>query len=64
MPIRVTWAASRILAFLHWYAGAVLDDESGTEACRFAGAAAHVLSCGPCAGDYRGSFLATRSWPT
>ena len=49
---------------LHVYVELVLDDESGAEAARrYPGVAAHLLSCGPCADDYRGLLQAARSNP-
>jgi hypothetical protein len=49
---------------LHVYVELVLDDESGAEAARRCpGVAAHLLSCGPCAEDYRGLLQAARANP-
>jgi hypothetical protein len=49
------------LRILHVYVELILDDESGSEAARgYPGVAAHLLSCGPCAEDYRGLLAAAR----
>ena len=49
------------LLILHDCVELVLDDESGAEAARrYPGVAAHLLSCGPCAEDYKGLLLAAR----
>jgi hypothetical protein len=54
----------RALDILHIYVELVLDNESGTEeTVRYPGVAAHLLSCGPCAEDYRGLLLAARANP-
>ena len=51
----------QVMRILHVYVELVLDDESGAEAGRrYPGVAAHLLSCGPCAEDYRGLLLAAR----
>jgi hypothetical protein len=50
------------LRVLHVYVELILDDETGTEAARrYPGVTAHLLSCGPCAGDYQGLLLAART---
>jgi hypothetical protein len=47
---------------LYIYVELVLDDESGIEAARrFPRVATRLLSCGPCAEDYQGLFLAARA---
>jgi hypothetical protein len=50
------------LRLLPVYVELVLDDASGAEAAsRYAGVAAHLLACGPCAEDYQGLLLSVRA---
>ena len=50
------------LRILPIYVELVLDDESGAEAARrYAGVAAHLLACGPCADDFEGLLVAARA---
>jgi hypothetical protein len=52
------------LRLLHIYVQLILDDQTGAEAAqRYPGVAAHLLACGPCAGDCEGLLLAAGTAP-